>query len=38
MVNADEVTFDHAGDNAYYAEVNWSSENRMAPSEAAGRF
>jgi len=38
MVNADGVTFDHAGNNAYYSEVNWSSENRMAPTEAAGRF
>ena len=38
MVNADGVTFDHAGNNAYYSEVEWSSENRMAPTEAAGRF
>jgi hypothetical protein len=38
MVDVDGVTFDHAGNNAYYAEVNWSSENRMAPSAAAGRF
>jgi hypothetical protein len=38
MVDADGVSFDHAGNNAYYAEVNWSSENRMAPSVAAGRF
>ncbi len=38
MVDADGVTFDHAGNNAYYAEVEWSSENRMAPTEAAGRF
>ena len=30
-VNADGVTFDHAGKNGYYAEVEWSSENRMAP-------
>jgi len=30
-LNADGVTFDHAGKNAYYSEVNWSSENRMAP-------
>jgi hypothetical protein len=29
MVNADGVTFDHAGNNAYYSEVEWSSENRM---------
>ena len=38
MVDVDGVTFDHAGNNAYYADVNWSSENRMAPSAAAGRF
>lgn len=38
MVNADGVTFDHAGNNAYYSEVEWSSENRMAPTEGAGRF
>jgi hypothetical protein len=31
-LNADGVTFDHAGKNAYYSEVQWSSENRMAPS------
>jgi hypothetical protein len=37
-VNADGVEFDHAGNNAYYAEVEWSSDNRMAPTEAAGRF
>ena len=37
-VDADGVTFDHAGNNAYYAEVEWSSENRMAPATAAGRF
>jgi hypothetical protein len=37
-VSADGVTFDHAGNNAYYAEVDWSSENRMAPAGAAGRF
>lgn len=30
-VNADGVTYDHAGKNAYYSEVEWSSENRMAP-------
>lgn len=38
MVNADGVTFDHAGNNAYYAQVEWSSENRLAPTQAAGRF
>jgi hypothetical protein len=37
-VDADGVSFDHAGNNAYYSEVEWSSENRMAPGEAAGRF
>lgn len=37
-VNADGVTFDHAGNNAYYSEVEWSSKNRLAPTEAAGRF
>ncbi|WP_083826496.1 DUF1326 domain-containing protein [Hoyosella subflava] len=30
-LNADGVTFDHAGNNAYYSEVEWSSDNRMAP-------
>ena len=38
MVDVDGVSFDHAGNNAYYSEVEWSSENRMAPTEAAGRF
>ena len=38
MVDADGVTFDHAGNNAYYSEVVWSSESRMAQTEAAGRF
>jgi len=37
-LDADGLTFDHAGNNAYYSEVEWSSENRMAPSEGAGRF
>lgn len=31
QVDADGVTYDHAGKNAYYSEVQWSSENRMAP-------
>jgi hypothetical protein len=31
-LNADGMTFDHAGKNAYYSEVEWSSENRMAPA------
>jgi hypothetical protein len=30
-VNADGVSYDHAGKNAYYSEVEWSSDNRMAP-------
>ena len=38
MVDADGVTFDHAGNNAYYSEVEWSSKNRMAATGAAGRF
>ena len=29
-VDADGVTFDHKGNNAYYSEVEWSSENRLA--------
>lgn len=37
-VDADGVSFDHAGNNAYYALVEWSSENRLQPAEAAGRF
>jgi len=37
-LDADGVSFDHAGQNAYYSEVEWSSENRMAPAESAGRF
>jgi hypothetical protein len=31
-VDADGVSFDHAGKNAFYSEVEWSSENRMAPA------
>ncbi len=38
MVNADGVTFDHKGNNAYYSEVEWSSENRVDPTHAAGKF
>ena len=30
-VDADGVTFDHAGKNGYYSEVEWSSENRLEP-------
>ncbi len=38
-VDADGVSFDHAGNNAYYvSEVEWSIENRLEPSAAAGRF
>ncbi|MDQ4065557.1 MAG: DUF1326 domain-containing protein [Actinomycetota bacterium] len=33
-VNVDGVSFDHSGKNAYYAVVEWSSENRMAPANA----
>ena len=38
MVNVDGVSFDHAGNNAYYSEVEWSSQNRMEPAVAGGRF
>ena len=38
MVNADGVTFDHPGNNAYYADVSWSSENRVDAGMATGRF
>lgn len=31
-VDVDGFSFDHAGRNAYYSEVEWSSENRMAPA------
>ena len=37
-VDADGLTFDHKGNNAYYSDVVWSSENRVDPSMAAGRF
>lgn len=37
-VDADGFSLDHSGNNAYYAEVEWSSENRMEPATAAGRF
>jgi hypothetical protein len=30
-IDVDGVSFDHAGNNAYYSLVEWSSENRMAP-------
>lgn len=29
-IDADGVAFDHAGKNAFYADVEWSSENRLA--------
>lgn len=38
QVDVDGVGFDHAGNNAYYGDVAWSSENRMEPAKAAGRF
>ena len=38
MVDADGVTFDHKGNNAYYSEVEWSSENRMDAGTSAGKF
>jgi hypothetical protein len=34
-VDADGVSYDHTGKNAYYCEVEWSSENRMAPAIAS---
>lgn len=37
-IDADGVRFDHPGNNAYYSHVEWSSENRMAPASAAGKF
>lgn len=37
MLNADGVAYEHAGNNAYYSNVEWSSENRMVPTES-GRF
>jgi hypothetical protein len=37
-VDHDGVTLEHPGRNAYYSEVEWSSENRMAPATTAGRF
>jgi hypothetical protein len=38
MVDADGVTYDHKGNNAYYSNVEWSSENRLEAGTAAGRF
>ncbi|MFI5623571.1 DUF1326 domain-containing protein [Nocardioides sp. NPDC051685] len=37
-VDADGVTMEHPNKNSYLAEVEWSSENRLAPAEGAGRF
>jgi hypothetical protein len=37
-LDADGVTYDHAGNNAYYAEVEWSSENRADMAASAGKF
>jgi len=37
-LDADGVTFDHKGNNAYYSEVEWSSENRLDPTTSAGKF
>jgi hypothetical protein len=37
-LDADGVSFDHAGNNAYYSEIEWSSENRMAAAGDSGRF
>lgn len=37
-IDADGVKFDHAGNNAYYAEVEWSSQNRLEAGTTAGRF
>jgi len=37
-VDHDGVTLEHPGNNSYYAEVEWSSDNRLAPAVAAGRF
>lgn len=34
-LDADGLTFDHAGNNAYYSHVEWSSENRLAGAPAA---
>jgi hypothetical protein len=35
-LDADGVSFDHAGSNAYYSQVEWSSESRLKPAAAAG--
>lgn len=30
-IDVEGVTYDHKGNNAYYSEVEWSSDNRLAP-------
>lgn len=37
-LDADGVSYDHANRNSYYSDIEWSSANRMAPGEGAGRF
>jgi hypothetical protein len=37
-IDHDGVALAHVGNNAYYSEVEWSSDNRMAPATTAGRF
>lgn len=36
--DADGVAYAHSGRNFYYAEADWSSENRMTPAPAAGKL
>lgn len=38
MVDADGVTYEHKGNNAYYSEIEWSSENRLDTGTSAGKF
>jgi hypothetical protein len=38
QIDHDGVSLSHPGNNAYYAEVEWSSENRMAPATTAGKW
>jgi hypothetical protein len=38
MVDVDGVQYDHKGKNAYYSEIEWSSENRVDVSTSAGKF
>jgi hypothetical protein len=37
-LDVDGVSYEHPGNNAYYSTVEWSSETRMEPASAAGRF